>query len=164
LNMAAIWNLPVVFVCENNRYAASTAVEKVMKVKHVAERAAAYGIPGETVDGNDVEEVYRRMWVARSRALAGQGPTLLELETYRFAGHSRSDPGHYRTQEEVARWKARDPIALYESKLSSDGILNSATIDAIAAETESALDRAVEFAEQSENPVPEDCLNDVFAN
>src|SRR5215472_14119722 len=157
VNMAAIWNLPVVFVCENNRYAASTAVEKVMKVKHVAERAAAYGIPGETVDGNDVEEVYRRMWVARSRALAGQGPTLLELETYRFAGHSRSDPGHYRTQEEVARWKARDPIALYESKLSSDGILNSATIDAIAAETESALDRAVEFAEQSENPVPEDC-------
>jgi pyruvate dehydrogenase E1 component alpha subunit len=164
VNMAAIWNLPVVFVCENNRYAASTAVEMVMKVKHVAERAAAYGIPGETVDGNDVEEVYRRMMVARRRALQGQGPTLLELETYRFAGHSRSDPGHYRAQEEVAFWKTRDPIASYESKLSAHGILNSSMIDDIAAETESALDRAVEFAEQGENPLPEDCLTDVFAN
>jgi acetoin:2,6-dichlorophenolindophenol oxidoreductase subunit alpha len=164
VNMAAIWNLPVVFVCENNRYAASTAVEKVMKVKHVAERAPAYGIPGETVDGNDVDEVYRRMMVARRRALEGEGPTLLELETYRFAGHSRSDPGHYRTQEEVALWKTRDPIALYESKLSVDGILNSEMIEAIAAETESALDRAVGLAEQGENPMPEDCLTDVFAN
>lgn len=164
VNMAAIWNLPVVFVCENNRYAASTAVEKVMKVKHVSERAAAYGIPGETADGNDVEEVYRRMMAARERALQGHGPTLLELETYRFAGHSRSDPGQYRTQEEVTLWKTRDPIARYESKLSADGILNPAMIDAIAAETESALDRAVEFAEQSENPKPEDCLTDVFVN
>jgi acetoin:2,6-dichlorophenolindophenol oxidoreductase subunit alpha len=164
VNMAAIWNLPVVFVCENNGYAASTAVEKVMKVKHVAERAAAYGIPGETVDGNDVEKVYRQMMVARLRAMEGQGPTLLELETYRFAGHSRSDPGHYRTKEELAFWRTRDPIALYESKLSADGILNASMIDTIAAETESALDLAVEFAEQGENPIPEDCLTDVFAN
>jgi len=164
VNMVAIWNLPVVFVCVNNRYAASTAVEKVMKVKHVSERAAAYGIPGETIDGNDVEEVYRRMLVARGRALEGQGPTLLELETYRFAGHSRSDPGHYRTREEVALWKTRDPILLYETKLCADGILNPSMIDAIIAETESELDRAVEFAEHSENPMPEDCLTDVFAN
>jgi acetoin:2,6-dichlorophenolindophenol oxidoreductase subunit alpha len=164
VNMAAIWNLPVVFVCENNKYAASTAVEKVMKVKHVSERAAAYGIPGETINGNDVEEVHRRMLAARERALDGQGPTLLELETYRFAGHSRSDPGHYRTQEEVASWKSRDPIALYEAKLSAEDILNPPMVEAIAAETESVLDHAVELAEQAENPKPEDCLTDVFAN
>ncbi|HEV2382897.1 MAG TPA: thiamine pyrophosphate-dependent dehydrogenase E1 component subunit alpha [Terriglobia bacterium] len=164
VNMGAIWNLPVVFVCENNKYAASTAVEKVMKVKHVSERAAAYGIPGETVDGNDVEEVYRRMLRARERARQGLGPTLLELETYRFAGHSRSDPGHYRTEQEVALWKARDPIALYEAKLSAEGVLNPSLVDAVAAETERELDQAVELAERAESPKPEDCLTDVFAN
>ena len=164
VNMAAIWNLPVVFVCENNKYAASTAVEKVMRVKHVSERAAAYGIPGETVDGNDVEAVYRSMLSAGTRARQGAGPTLLELETYRFAGHSRSDPGHYRTPEEVAVWKARDPIALFEARLLGEGILDPGTIAAITSEVEGELDRAVEAAEQAESPLPEDCLSDVFAH
>jgi TPP-dependent pyruvate/acetoin dehydrogenase alpha subunit len=164
VNMAAIWNLPVVFVCENNRYAASTAVEKVMKLKHVSERAAAYGIPGETVDGNDVEAVYGAMAQAGGRARHGEGPTLLELETYRFAGHSRSDPGHYRTPEEVALWKTRDPIARYESRLSAEGVLDASTVEMIVAETEVALDRAVELAGQAPNPIPEDCLTDVFAD
>ncbi len=164
VNMAAIWDLPVVFVCENNRYAASTAVEKVMKVKHVSDRAAAYGIPGETVDGNDVEAVYRSMMRAGARARQGQGPTLLELETYRLAGHSRSDPGRYRTSEEVAAWKERDPIALYEASLSAQRILDRDKIAAITSEIEDQLGQAIERAEQAESPRPEDCLNDVFVN
>ena len=164
VNMAAIWDLPVVFVCENNKYAASTAVEKSMKVKHVSDRAAAYGIPGETVDGNDVETVYRSMRRAGARARQGQGPALLELETYRFAGHSRSDPGHYRASEEVAAWKERDPIALYEARLCAEGVLDREKISAIASEIENQLEKAVELAEQAPSPRSEDCLTDVVAN
>ena len=163
INMAAIWNLPVVFVCENNKYGASTSVAKVMKVKHVSERAAAYGIPGETVDGNDVEAVYYAMSSAAQRAREGSGPTLLELETYRFAGHSRSDPGHYRSKEEVAAWRERDPIKVYESVLLKQGHLSAEEIDQIKSEIESKLDEAIRFAENSPSPLPEDCLNDVFA-
>ncbi|PYV27332.1 MAG: pyruvate dehydrogenase (acetyl-transferring) E1 component subunit alpha [Acidobacteria bacterium] len=164
VNMAAIWDLPVVFVCENNKYAASTGVEKSMKVKHVSDRAAAYGIPGETADGNDVETVYRSMRRAGARARQGQGPALLELETYRFAGHSRSDPGHYRASEEVAAWKERDPIALYEARLCAEGVLDREKISAIASEIENQLEKAVELAEQAPSPRSEDCLTDVVAN
>ena len=164
VNMAAIWDLPVVFVCENNKYAASTAVEKVMKVKHVSERAPAYGIPGETVDGNDIEAVYRSMMRAGARARQGLGPTLLELETYRFAGHSRSDPGHYRKPDEVAAWKERDPIGAFETKLIAAGILDPNQIAAIRSAIELELDEAIVQAEQAENPRPEDCLTDVFVD
>jgi len=163
INMAAIWELPVVFVCENNRYAASTAVEKVMKVKHVSERGAAYGIPAETVDGNDVERVYETMMKAALRARTGLGPTLLELETYRFAGHSRSDPGHYRSTEEVTAWKQRDPITRYETKLLTEGVLKPEGITEIKSAIERELEEAVALAEQGPDPQPEDCLNDVFA-
>ena len=163
INMAAIWELPVVFVCENNRYAASTAVEKVMKVKHVSERGAAYGIPAETVDGNNVERVYETMMKAALRARTGLGPTLLELETYRFAGHSRSDPGHYRSTEEVTAWKQRDPIIRYETKLLTEGVLKPEGIAEIKSAIERELEEAVALAEQGPDPQPEDCLNDVFA-
>jgi acetoin:2,6-dichlorophenolindophenol oxidoreductase subunit alpha len=163
INMAAIWNLPVVFVCENNKYGASTSVTKVMKVKHVSERAAAYGIPGETVDGNDVEAVYCAMSRAAQRAREGSGPTLLELETYRFAGHSRSDPGHYRSKEEVAAWRERDPITVYENQLLEQGHVSATEINQIKADIDRILDEAIRFAENSPSPLPEDCLNDVFA-
>jgi len=163
INMAAIWNLPVVFVCENNKYGASTSVSKVMKVKHVSERAAAYGIPGETVDGNDVEAVCCAMSSAAQRAREGSGPTLLELETYRFAGHSRSDPGHYRSKEEVAAWRERDPIKVYEGLLLKHGLLSANETNEIKAGIDRELDEALRFAENSPSPLPEDCLNDVFA-
>jgi pyruvate dehydrogenase E1 component alpha subunit len=163
INMAAVWNLPVVFVCENNKYGASTSVTKVMKVKHVSERAAAYGIPGETVDGNDVEAVYYAMARAAQRAREGCGPTLLELETYRFAGHSRSDPGHYRSKEEVAAWRERDPIKLYENLLLAQGHLSANETTQIKTDLDHELDEALRFAENSPSPLPEDCLNDVFA-
>ncbi|MGH9454320.1 MAG: thiamine pyrophosphate-dependent dehydrogenase E1 component subunit alpha [Terriglobia bacterium] len=163
VNMAAIWDLPVVFVCENNKYAASTAVEKVMKIKRVSERAAAYGIPGETLDGNDVELVYHAMVKAGERARSGKGPTLLELETYRFAGHSRSDPGHYRSPEEVAAWKERDPIARYEKKLSEEGFLKSEDAAEVQSVIDHELEEAIVRAEQDPSPKPEDCLTDVFS-
>ena len=163
INMAAIWSLPVVFVCENNKYGASTSVTKIMKVKHVSERAAAYGISGETVDGNNVEAVYYAMSGAAQRAREGSGPTLLELETYRFAGHSRSDPGHYRSKEEVAAWRERDPIKVYENRLLEQGHLSAMERDQIKAEIDRTLEEAIRFAENSPSPLPEDCLNDVFA-
>ena len=163
INMAAIWDLPVVFVCENNKYAASTSVEKVMKIKHVSERAAAYGIPGQTVDGNDVELVYASMTEAAERARTGKGPTLLELETYRFAGHSRSDPGHYRDTAEVAAWKERDPIARYEKKLLEEGLLQPESVEDLQSVISRELEEAIAQAEQDPSPRPEDCLNDVFS-
>jgi pyruvate dehydrogenase E1 component alpha subunit len=163
INMGAIWNLPVVYICENNKYGASTSIEKVMKVKHVAERAAAYGIPGETIDGNDVEGVYRTMSRAGERARAGAGPTLLELETYRFSGHSRSDPGRYRPSEEVAAWKLRDPVEVYEKALIAEGHLREEDASQIKASVEQELDEAVEYAEGSPDPAKEECLTDVFA-
>jgi acetoin:2,6-dichlorophenolindophenol oxidoreductase subunit alpha len=163
INMGAIWNLPVIYVCENNRYGASTSVEKVMKVKHVADRADAYGIPGETIDGNDVEGVYGAMSRAGERARAGAGPTLLELETYRISGHSRSDPGRYRPQDEVAAWRQRDPIELYEKTLIAEGHLRSEDASQIKASVEEELDEAVKYADGSPDPAKEECLTDVFA-
>lgn len=163
INMGAIWNLPVVYICENNKYGASTSVDKVMKVKHVADRACAYGIPGETIDGNDVEAVHRAMSKAAERARAGEGPTLLELETYRISGHSRSDPGRYRPQDEVAAWKQRDPVELYEKALIAQGHLRQEEASQIKAEVEQELDEAVNYAEGSPDPAKEECLTDVFA-
>ena len=163
INMASIWDLPVVFVCENNQYGASTAIEKVMKINRVSERAVAYGIPGQTVDGNAVEVVYQATLEATTRARNGKGPTLLELETYRFAGHSRSDPGHYRSKGEVAEWGKRDPITRYEKFCLRDNILSQDQIEEMKAAVEKELDEAVAFAEQSPSPLPEDCLKDVYA-
>jgi pyruvate dehydrogenase E1 component alpha subunit len=162
--MAAIWDLPVIFVCENNKYGASTAIEKVTKVPRIADRAAAYGIPGHTVDGNDVESVYQATMAAASAARAGKGPTLLELETYRFSGHSRSDPGHYRSKQEIAEWKTRDPLIRYESFCLSAGTLSCGEIAEIKTSVDRELDEAVAFAESSPSPLPEDCLNDVYAS
>jgi acetoin:2,6-dichlorophenolindophenol oxidoreductase subunit alpha len=164
VNMAAIWDLPVVFVCENNRYAASTAVEKVMKIKHVSDRARAYGIPGVTVDGNDVDRTYQAMHRAAERARGGQGPTLLELETYRFAGHSRSDPGHYRAAEEIAAWKSRDPIARYEKQLLMEGLLRPEDVGELRSAIDRELEEAVLLADREPDPKPEDCLDDVFTS
>jgi pyruvate dehydrogenase E1 component alpha subunit len=163
LNMAAIWTLPIVYVCENNKYAASTAISASTKIKHISERAAAYGMPGETVDGNDVEKVYRAMLAAGARARSGEGPTLLELETYRLVGHSRSDPGRYRPPGELEEWKERDPIVVFEAAALASGLLTPPSIAETKAATERELDEAVAFAEQSPSPLPEDCLTHVYA-
>ena len=154
VNIAAIWDLPVVFICENNRYGASTAIEKVTRVPKISKRAAAYGIPGRTIDGNDVEAVYHATREAAERAVSGKGPTLLELETYRFCGHSRSDPGHYRSKEEVAEWKLRDPLVRYEAFCIERGILVADEIAEMKTSVEAEMDAAVAFAEASPSPLP----------
>jgi TPP-dependent pyruvate/acetoin dehydrogenase alpha subunit len=163
VNMAAIWDLPVIFICENNKYGASTLINNVMKVQTVSERAASYGIPGQTVDGNDVEAVHAATVVAGDRARTGKGPTLLELETYRFAGHSRSDPGHYRPKEEVAEWKKKDPIVRFEAKYLAEGLLTQQAIAEYRESVEQELNEAVQYAEASPSPMPEECLTDVYA-
>ncbi len=162
LNMAAIWQLPVIFVCENNLYAASTPVSWVFKVEDVAGRASAYGIPGEIVDGNDVLAVHEAAGRAIDRARSGGGPTLLECKTYRLVGHSRSDPRTYRTKEEEAGWATRDPIPRLASHLLASGQATESDLTAIEQEVAAAIDDAVAFAEASPSPKPEDALNHVF--
>ncbi len=162
LNMAAIWNLPVIFVCENNLYAASTPFETAFKVKSVSERAPAYGIPAEQVDGNDVLAVYETAGRAVKRARGGSGPTLLECLTYRQCGHSRSDPRTYRTKAEEEEWAKCDPIKLLGERLVADGEVTG-SLEAIEKEVIAKIDEAVAFAENSPAPEPADALKHVFA-
>lgn len=163
INGAALWSLPVVFACENNLYGASTHVQSTMKIETIAERAAAYGIPGERIDGNDVLAVNEAAARAIARARRGEGPTLLELMTYRIAGHSRSDACAYRPDEEEAQWLARDPIQLFRARLIESGSITAAELDALDAKIEERVDKAVEFAESSPDPLPEDALRNVYA-
>ena len=163
LNGAALWSLPVVFVCENNLYGASTHVETTMKVRTIAERGAAYGIPGERVDGNDVMAVYEAGARAIARARRGEGPTLLELMTYRIAGHSRSDASAYRPNEEEAAWHARDPIKLFRNRIIEERVASASELEAIDDKVQEQIDRAVQLAESSPDPLPEDALRDVYA-
>jgi len=162
LNMAAIWNLPVVFVCENNLYGASTPFDAVSRLPDVAARAAAYGIVGDIVDGNDVSAVYEAAGRAVARARAGGGPTLLECKTYRQCGHSRSDPRTYRSKEEEAEWTKRDPIQLLAGRLLEAGQADQSALAEIEQEVVALIDDAVAFAEASPAPAPEDALQDVF--
>ena len=164
INGAAVWNLPVVFVCENNLYGASTSVRATMKIATIAERAASYGIPGERVDGNDVLAVNDAATRAIERARRGEGPTLLELMTYRIAGHSRSDACAYRPDEEEAYWFARDPIKLFRDLLLENNTATEAELDAIDADIEKRVDKSVELAESSPDPLPEEALQDVYWN
>ncbi len=163
VNMAAIWDLPVVFVCENNLYGASTHVSRVTKLKHIADRAAGYDIPGETVDGMDVIAVYDATLKAVKRARSGKGPTLIECETYRYLGHSRTDPGAYRPPDEVAVWKARDAIQQLRTRMLKDGTATAAELDGVVAAVEAELQDSIEFARQSPRHKPEDALLNVFA-
>jgi TPP-dependent pyruvate/acetoin dehydrogenase alpha subunit len=157
VNMAAIWNLPVIFVCENNLYGASTPIGQVAAVKDLADRAAAYGFPGVVVDGNDVLAVREAMSTAVERARAGEGPTLLECKTYRTCGHSRSDACGYRTRDEEAEWRDRDPLTVLGRVIADESALESIEAD-LAAE----IDAAVAFAEESPYPKPEDTLRHVY--
>lgn len=162
LNMAALWNLPVVYICENNLYAASTPVATAFKIENIADRAAAYGMPGVIVDGNDVEAVYRATGEAIARARRGEGPTLVECKTYRLCGHSRSDPRTYRTKEEEALWETKDPITRLAERLQQSGLASPERLVEIEQSVKTDIDDAVAFAEASPAPVPEDTLKHVF--
>ena len=164
VNMAAIWDLPVVFVCENNSYGASTPVEQVVKLDKLSDRAQGYGIPGVTVDGMDVLAVHEAVGRAVERARSGAGPTFVECETYRFIGHSRSDTRGYRSREEEEAWKLRDPIPRLAGQLEDWQHATPGDLQTIADEVAAELDEAVRFAETSPDRAPEDCLRHVFAN
>jgi pyruvate dehydrogenase E1 component alpha subunit len=163
LNMASIWTLPVVFVCENNQYAMSMDVALAMAVPNVADRASAYGMPGVTVDGNDLPEVAMAAREAVARARRGQGPSLVECKTYRLRGHSKSDRNLYRTKEEIDGWRERDPIVRLESELATHGRFTPAALSTLAKEAEATLERALAFAKSSPDPDPADLARDVYA-
>jgi len=133
LNLASIWKLSVVFVCENNQYAMSMAIGRSTAVANVADRAGAYAMPGVIVDGNDFAAVAEATFAATCRARAGEGPTLIEAKTYRTRGHSRSDRNRYRTREEIEAWKARDPIARFEAEIVALGLASPARVAEIGA-------------------------------
>jgi pyruvate dehydrogenase E1 component alpha subunit len=161
LNGAAIWDLPVIFVCENNLYGASTSIKASARIEKLSDRAAAYGMPGITVDGNDVLAVQKAAETAIKRAREGKGPTFLELRTYRIAGHSRSDACAYRDDDEEKEWFSRDPINRFRTVLIESGI-NEEELDAIDVQVDEEIEEAVEFARNSPDPLPEDALTDVY--
>ena len=142
-NMAAIWKLPVVFVCENNKYGMSNSTEKAFALENLADRGLGYGIPGVTVDGNDVVAVYEAAERAVQTARTGGGPTLIECVTYRWKGHSRSDKNLYRTKEEIEEWKTKEPIAKFMSLLIEKNLLTQAEMDAIQQQATDAVIAAV---------------------
>jgi pyruvate dehydrogenase E1 component alpha subunit len=164
LNLAVIWKLPVVFVCENNLYMEYTSIHDVTAVEHpAADRASAYGLEPIVIDGNDVDVVYRTAQRALDVARRGGGPSLIEAETYRHGGHSRADPGKYRPDEEVKAWLAKDPLPRYRARLLELGI-NQSEIEKIEAETQAAIDQATETARNAPPPDPAIANIDVFAN
>jgi pyruvate dehydrogenase E1 component alpha subunit len=165
-NLAAIWKLPVVLVCENNKYGMSFSTERSMAVATIAERAAAYGFPGVRVDGNDVEAVHEAATAAVARARRGDGPTLLECVTYRWKGHSKSDKNLYRTREEIEAWRGRDPVAAFEHRLLTrpgrDGrTWSTDDLDAVRAEVRDAVRDAVRRAMAAPDADPADLLGDL---
>src|SRR5438445_1512849 len=166
LNMASVWKLPVVFLCENNRYGMGTAFERVAAVTDVVEHACSYDMAAELVNGMDVLEVYRATERAVHRARGGGHPTLLEVRTYRFMGHSMSDPLHgvYRTKDEVEEQKKRDPISQLTAKLKEDGALDQAGLDALDAEVRAEVEEAVKFADESPDPEPAELFTHVLSD
>ncbi len=163
VNLAAIWNAPVIFVCENNQYGASTHVSKVTRLQTLAERAGGYGIRGERVDGNDVLAVYEAAKKAVDECRGGRGPVLLELMTYRRTGHSRRDPCHYQPKEEREKWFARDPIGVLGRSLLERGDVTQADLDGIRKKIVAQFKAAVEVGRTAPKPTPADLLTDVFA-
>lgn len=164
LNLASIWDLPVVFVCQNNQYAVSTPFRDAKKIPNVYSMASAYGIPGVIVDGNDVLEVHKVAGEAMERARAGGGPTLIECKTYRWMGHNVGDAHTlYRSAEEVAEWKKKDPIARFKVALIEEGVMTREEAQAIEEGTRRTLEEAMEFAERSPEPGPEEALQDLYA-
>ena len=162
VNMGAIWDLPVVYVVENNLYGASTSVNMVMKTETIAERSCAYKIPGLRIDGNDVLKVYETTKEVVERARSGQGPTLLELVTYRITGHSRRDPATYQPKEEKRKALENEPIGRFAKYLLSQEVAKQETLDSIDTEVENEIEVAVEAAMAAPLPKPEETLEDMF--
>jgi len=163
VNLASIWKLPIVYVIENNMYAETTPISYAANIPNIADRAAAYGIPGKTVDGNDVLAVYEVVGEAVARARKGEGPTLVECKTCRHHGHYEGDTDTYRTKQELGECHKRDPIPRFRKKLVEMGVLTEKDADKIGQEINEEIEEAVKFAEESPLPAPEETLEDVYA-
>ena len=163
MNLASLWKLPVIFVVENNEFGMTVPVWQSTSVKDISVRAAAYDMPGVTVDGNDVQAVYDAFAEAKERALKGEGPTLIECKTYRWRGHWTGDPEPYRTREEVEEWKEKkDPIKLFKEYCIKNKLATKKQLEEIEAKAKAEMDEAVEFAMNSPEPDPAHVMDDVF--
>jgi pyruvate dehydrogenase E1 component alpha subunit len=162
-NMAATLNLPLIFVCSINLYAQMTPKSDHISIENVADRAAAYGAPGVTIDGNDVEKVYEEIDKAVKHCRAGKGPYMLECKTYRHHGHFEGDPCNYRPEGELEKWLKKDPIVLYEKKLKKEGVLDDKQIKKLKDAAQKEVDEAVAFARQSPQPDIEELYKDIYA-
>lgn len=163
-NLAMLWNLPVVFICENNHYAMGTSVERTSNVVDIYKLADAYDMPGDAVDGMNPETVHEAVSRAVKRAREKGGPTLLEIKTYRYKGHSISDPGKYRTKEELEEYKSKDPIQVVLKKIKDNNIASEEEIAAIDARINKVVEDAVAFAEESPFPASEAVLEDIYVD
>ena len=166
LNMAALWKLPVIYLCENNRYGMGTALERASAIYDISERASSYDMANEVVDGQDVLIMHAAMERAVQRARADKVPTLLEVRTYRFMGHSMSDPihGHYRTKEEVEDQRKRDPISVWSHRLIAEGLMDEAAVKALDKEIISEVNDAYQFADEAPDPDADELYRDVYAD
>jgi pyruvate dehydrogenase E1 component alpha subunit len=164
VNMASVFKVPVVFICNNNQYAYSTPLERQMAVENVADRAEAYGMPGEIVDGNDILAVWDATTRAIDRARGGHGPTLIECKTFRMTGHSAHDDAGYVPPELFEYWEERDPINRFERFLSDRGLTTPSAIQEMQQRINQEIDDAIQAAEKDPFPEPEDCLKDVYAD
>jgi pyruvate dehydrogenase E1 component alpha subunit len=165
MNLASVWKLPVIFCCENNGYAESTPVEYSLSVASVADRASSYDMPGFHVDGMDVFAVYEAAGQAVDRARRREGPSLLECRTYRFYGHTVFDnPLSYRTKEEEAYWRSRDPLKLFRERVVPEGLLTAEELDRLDQEAEELMEEAIRFADESPLPEPSELYEDVYVD
>ena len=163
LNFAGVHQLPILFICENNQYAYSVPFEKSMAIDDVAERAHGYGFDGVAINGNDLLAVYQTSQGALARARGGGGPTLIECKTYRWHGHSEHDKAFYRSDEELAMWKSRDPIPTFTTYLRTRNVLDDRKVEEIEGRVAATVDDAVEFAANAPDPRPEDATTDLYA-
>ncbi len=164
LNLAALWHLPIVYICENNRYGMGTSVDRATSVTNLYRRAEAYGMPGEAVDGMDLLAVRERVGLAVDRARRENIPSFIEAETYRFRGHSMADPGTYRTKDEVEEQKKHDPVFLFRDRLMADGVLKESDWKQLEREVRDIVEGAVRYADASPEPPLEWLLTDVYVS
>jgi pyruvate dehydrogenase E1 component alpha subunit len=162
-NAAALWNLPVIWLCENNGYAVSVAARDAISVPQVADRASAYGMPGVVVDGMDPVAVFQAVQTAVERARRGEGPTLIEAMTYRLRGHYEGDPETYRAAEEVAEWRAKDPLITFPQRLLAQGLVTQDQLDAIDADVDASVEQAAQTALLGAQPEPDRIFRNIYA-
>ena len=164
LNMAQLWKLPIIYICENNHYGMGTSIQRAMSLQYVAQKASAYDMASEFVDGMDVLAVHEAFGRAAERARSESLPSLIEVRTYRFMGHSMSDPGNYRTRAEIEKYQERDPIKVFTTSLRDKGVVDDAAVKEIEDRVRAEVERAVKFADESPEPAPVELFTHVYAN